>query len=216
MYSTIRILALFIFNRFGRLVVVDKQHLPKTGGFVVACTHVGWVEIVWLALAVWPRSIHYMAKEELFQNRWIGFFLKKLQAFPVNRRSPGPSSLKIPLKLLEQGEIIGIFPSGTRTQGKVPLKQGAARIAQLAGVPLVPAVYMGPSSLRLRDFFKRKPVAIIFGQPITTESNLTIPESEQREIMMRELNTRLSDLFRRYKNETIDLKGDPIYGRFVK
>ena len=80
--------------------------------------------------------------------------MKKIHAFPVDRENPGPSSIKTPIKLLKEGKIVGIFPSGTRTSEDVPLKRGAVTIAQMGKAPLVPAAYKGPSTGKA--LFKRE------------------------------------------------------------
>lgn len=154
---------------FGKLKVVNKDLLPKEGGYVIACTHTGWIEVIWLAISILPRQIHYMAKKELFSNKFSGWFLKKINAFPVNRESPGASSLKIPAKLLKEGKVIGIFPSGTRKNNNTALKRGAVDIAYTAGVPLIPAVYKGPKSISIKHVFKRENITVIFGEPIKFE-----------------------------------------------
>jgi 1-acyl-sn-glycerol-3-phosphate acyltransferase len=74
--------------------------------------------------------------------------LRKLNAFPVDRANPGPSVLKSPSRLLAQGEIVGIFPSGTRIEEKTALKQGAITIVSRSKVPIIPAAYVGPNSFK--------------------------------------------------------------------
>src|SRR5690625_886747 len=81
-----------ILSIFGRLKVYEKDNLPKKDGYVIACTHTGWVDILWLGIAILPLKIHYMAKIELFQNRPLKWLMEKLNAFPVNRENPGPRS----------------------------------------------------------------------------------------------------------------------------
>lgn len=152
-----------ILNLFGRIKVYNKKHLEIDGPFVVACTHTGWVDILWLGVTMLPREIHYMAKKQLFESKFLGGFLTKLNAFPVDRDNPGPSVLKIPSRLLSKGKIVGIFPSGTRKNEQTALKQGAITIAQRGKVPVVPAVYIGPNNFK--DLFKRQKAKLIFGEP---------------------------------------------------
>lgn len=161
----------------------------------MACTHVGWLDILYLGLAVWPREIHYMAKEELFRNKRIGAFLRKINAFPVNRSNPGPSSLKIPFQLLGKGEIVGIFPTGTRTTEEVSLKRGAVTIAARSGGLVVPCAYSGPSSIKFSDLFRRKRAVISFGKPISCKIEGTKEEAEQlrNELLLR-LNEEMAAL----------------------
>lgn len=70
MYSfAARFLKIFL-SLFGRIDVYGKEHLPQSGGYVIACTHTGWVDILWLGISVFPTKIHFMAKKELFQTRF--------------------------------------------------------------------------------------------------------------------------------------------------
>jgi 1-acyl-sn-glycerol-3-phosphate acyltransferase len=153
-----------ILRIFGKTHVYHKELIPANGPFVVACTHTGWVDVLYLGVVLLPLKIHYMAKKQLFENRFVAWFLKKLNAFPVDRDHPGPSVLKIPFSLLSKGEIVGIFPSGTRTTEQTSLKQGAVTIAQRSNVPIIPAAYNGPNNLK--ELFARKKASLIFGEPI--------------------------------------------------
>jgi len=179
-----------ILSIFGRLKVYEKDNLPKKDGYVIACTHTGWVDILWLGIAILPLKIHYMAKIELFQNRPLKWLMEKLNAFPVDRENPGPSAIKIPRRLLSEGKIVGIFPSGTRTSEEVPLKRGAVTIAGRSKAPIVPAAYIGPNNFS--DLFKFKKPKLIFGTPIYAPGN--VPRREALDIMMNELNQALIDL----------------------
>ncbi|MET3695880.1 1-acyl-sn-glycerol-3-phosphate acyltransferase [Bacillus oleivorans] len=163
MYKTAKKIAILLFRLFGKIDTQNKHLLPENEGYIVACTHEGWLEIVALGIVL-PKPIHFMAKKELFQNKIYDFFLTRLNAFPVNRENPGPSSIKMPIKLLKAGEVVGIFPSGMRTSEDVSLKRGAVTIANLAKTPIVPAYYKGPFYLKELIFLRKKPT-IIFGEP---------------------------------------------------
>ncbi|MBW4885349.1 MAG: 1-acylglycerol-3-phosphate O-acyltransferase, partial [Bacillus sp. (in: Bacteria)] len=143
MYKFTGYAAKAILSLRGGIKVYNKENLPKDTGFVIACTHAGWVDVVALGVGILPMEIHYMAKKELFENKLSGSFLSSINAFPVDRENPGPSSIKTPIKLLKEGKIVGIFPSGTRSSEDVPLKRGAVTIAQMGRAPLVPAAYSG-------------------------------------------------------------------------
>lgn len=131
-----------------------------------------------------------MAKIELFKIPLVAWFLGKLNSFPVNRDQPGPSSLKTPIRLLKKGEVVGIFPSGTRTKESVPLKRGAAYLADRAKVPILPAVYEGPESLRLGDLFKGKTIVIRFGELIAHEQE----DGDRQKALLNCLNERMEFL----------------------
>ncbi|WP_099361469.1 lysophospholipid acyltransferase family protein [Fredinandcohnia onubensis] len=172
----------------GGIKVFNKEQLPKDGAYVVACTHTGYIDILWLGVSLLPRQIHYMAKKELFTNKFIGGFLTKLNAFPVDRDNPGPSVLKIPSRLFSKGEIVGIFPSGTRTNEQSALKQGAITIAQRSKVPVVPAVYIGPN--KIGELIKFKKAKLIFGEPMYIASP-DMDAKQAREHFTHELERRL-------------------------
>ncbi|WP_368654472.1 lysophospholipid acyltransferase family protein [Ornithinibacillus sp. 4-3] len=184
-----------ILTIFRPLKVHQKEKLPQDGGYIIACTHTGWVDILWLGVSILPTKINYMAKVELFQKPALKWLMGKLKAFPVNRENPGPSSIKIPRKLLKDGEIVGIFPSGTRTTEEVPLKKGAVTIATHSKAPIVPAAYVGPNNFS--DLFKFRKPHLIFGDPITLDPDL--PKKEAIDKMMDDLNKALIDLQNRIK-----------------
>jgi len=175
---------------FGRLQVHGKEKLPQSGGYVIACTHTGWVDILWLGVSILPAKIHYMAKIELFKNRPLKWLMEKLNAFPVNRENPGPSAIKTPRRLIAEGEIVGIFPSGTRTSEDVPLKRGAVTIAGRSDAPIVPAAYVGPNNFK--DLIRFKKPQLIFGDPIYAPEGTS--RKEALDVMTNQLNEALITL----------------------
>lgn len=145
--------------------VYGKENIPKEGGFVVACTHNGYIDILNLGISMMPKEIHFMAKKQLFDIKGLGWLITKLNAFPVDRENPGPSVIKVPRQLIKEGKIVGIFPSGTRSSENSELKAGAVTIAQLAKAEILPAAYIGPKSVK--GVFKRQKGYLIYGKPFT-------------------------------------------------
>lgn len=170
MYKVISSILYFILVKLGKsLFVIGKENVPKDNQYVVTCTHESYNEVIMLGMAIYPNQIHYMAKKELFSNKWGGKFLTALNAFPVDRENPGPSTLKRPIKLLKENKTVGIFPTGHRTSAEgAPLKRGAATIAMLGKAPILPAAYVGPKKLH---GLVTGQALIKFGEPIDT-SNL--------------------------------------------
>lgn len=117
---------------------------------------------------------------------------KNVNAFPVDRENPGPSTLKIPSRLLKDGKVVGIFPSGTRSSEDVSLKAGAVTIAMRSNVPLVPAAYIGPSSVK--ELFSRKRAQLIFGDPIQVEASEQMSRKEVMQAMTDQLNKTFEEL----------------------
>ncbi|HAR2868749.1 TPA: 1-acyl-sn-glycerol-3-phosphate acyltransferase [Staphylococcus argenteus] len=149
MYSVISKILNFILVKMSKsLYVIGKDNIPKDSKYVVTCTHESYNEVIMLGMALYPNQIHYMAKKELFKNKWIGKFLTSLNAFPVDRENPGPSTLKRPINLLKEHKTVGIFPTGSRTsQEGAPLKRGASTIAMLSKSPILPVAYVGPTKI---------------------------------------------------------------------
>ncbi|MGE6603021.1 lysophospholipid acyltransferase family protein [Lysinibacillus fusiformis] len=143
--------------------VYGEENLPKEGGYIIACTHTGYVDILNLGVAMYPQEIHFMAKKQLFEMKGLGWLIEHLNAFPVDRDNPGPSVIKIPSQLLKEGKVVGIFPSGTRNSEGTDLKQGAITIAQLAKAQIVPAAYIGARNAG--DVMKRGKGYLIYGEP---------------------------------------------------
>ncbi|GAA0322407.1 lysophospholipid acyltransferase family protein [Oceanobacillus oncorhynchi subsp. oncorhynchi] len=187
MYYFAAYLLKVILSLFGRVKVFQKEKLPQSDGYIIACTHTGWVDILWLGVSLLPTKVHYMAKKELFQSGPLRWLMKKLNAFPVDRDNPGPSTIKVPRKLLKEGKVIGIFPSGTRTTNQVPLKRGAVTIAAYSKAPIVPAAYTGPNNFK--ELFKFKKPKIIFGDPIYLPED--VPRKEAMDQMMEIMNEKL-------------------------
>lgn len=190
-------IVLFILHLFRLLEVRGKQHIPANQHFIVTCTHRSWLDVVMLAAALYPTQVHYMAKKELFQSTPVKWFLRKLNAFPVNRENPGPSALKTPMKLLKEHKVVGIFPSGTRTDGEVPLKRGAVTIALKADVPILPASYHGPKNIK--ELFSGKKAIVTFGEPLHLNyTGKELNRSDQFSFSLQQLEKRIKSLDQLY------------------
>lgn len=162
----------------GRARIYNRENLPE-GNYVVVAPHRTWMDPVLIALAIWPKKFSFMAKKELFENPLANKFLRALNAFPVDRKNPGPSVIKTPVKMLRKTDLSTIiFPTGSRYSAK--LKGGAVVIAKMAGVPLVPVVYQGP--LKFGQLFSRKPRNIAFGKPIYIDRKLRLTDENQAKI----------------------------------
>lgn len=158
---------------FLTLRVTGAEHVPLKGGVVLACNHPGGLDSFALGFAC-PRQVYYMAKRELFNiHPWVTSFLHGIGAFPVNRGARDTSAIEHATDLLRQGQIVGMFPEGTRNFGR-PLrrgKNGAVRIALDAKVPIVPAAVIGIPHLHQNWYnpFKRTQLSVQFGEPMQVQ-----------------------------------------------
>ncbi len=148
-------------RRIYRVEVHGAERIPTVGGCILTSNHESIVDPFILAVAT-TREIHYMAKAELFRLRPVGAILHALGTFPIERGSGDHAALSEGARLLEQGEVLGIFPQGTSKQlARRTWHRGAARLALAAGVPLVPMYMTGT-----RAFPFRTHVRIRIGHPI--------------------------------------------------
>ncbi|UQS83485.1 lysophospholipid acyltransferase family protein [Bombilactobacillus thymidiniphilus] len=151
-----------------------KENLPTDQSYIMVAPHRTWWEPLLFALAVSPTPCAFMAKKELFQNPILRFILKHSNAFPVDRKHPGPSTIKTPVKDLNKRNLsLIMFPSGTRYSSQ--LKGGAVLIAKLSQKQLVPVVYQGP--LSFKNFLKRQRCTVKFGKPISISRCMKVDET---------------------------------------
>jgi 1-acyl-sn-glycerol-3-phosphate acyltransferase len=159
-----------LFERVGKPEVINRPEFLLFGrtGAVIACNHVGWADSLWMAYAVYPRQLHYMSKEELFNSTLSSWVLTHGGSLPIDRAGPSPSSIKTAVDMLQHGEVMLIFPSGTRSEEQIAFKRGAATIALRARVPLVPAFFQGPKQMQVAHLLHRPLIRVTFGSPIPT------------------------------------------------
>ncbi len=160
--------ALFIppIRLFFRIKKYGVHNIPKDGGLILCCNHTSISDIFFIGILC-PRQVFFMGKDELFKNKFLGFVLKKLGCFPVNRRTGDTGAIKHAEDLLLNGKILGIFPEGTRHPGEAPhkAKPGAAMVALATRAPILPcAVYRETGKVKL---FQK--VSFRFGSPIPYE-----------------------------------------------
>lgn len=151
-------------------------NVPDAGGAVIAITHFGYLEFALVEWVTWHhnrRRIRFMAKKAAFKGWPLGPLMRGMKHIPVDRTA-GKGAYGEAIRALRRGELVGVFPEGTvsRAFEVQPLKTGAVRLVQEAGVPLIPvAVWGGQRLLAKRQkqkFFQRfgVPVHFSFGAPI--------------------------------------------------
>ncbi len=165
-----------------------KEHLPPSGGYVLAAGHLSNLDPWPLGLAIWPRRfLRFMAKSELF---WFPLVLivKGAGAFKVNRGQADTAAIDTAVRLAREGNVIAMFPEGTRRRKglrktrEAGAHTGAARIALEAGVPLVPAGIKGTDGLRRLEQWR-----VRYGEPVDIEDL----RGQEIAVAAREATTRL-------------------------
>ena len=119
-----------------------RENIPKEGGFILCCNHTSYLDIAFLVLTC-KRPIYFMAKEELFANPFMGWFYRHMGGFPIKRGGGDTAAMQKAEEIVRRGDILGIFPEGTRTkdpQGRpMRAKSGVAVIAAATGADVLPA-----------------------------------------------------------------------------
>ena len=146
----------------GKTVDYGKENLATDEKFVLVAPHRSFLDPVYIATTALPHHFSFMAKKELFEVPFLGWLIRQVNAFPVDRKNPGVSAIKTPVNYLKNNELnVVVFPSGSRYSTE--LKGGAVTIARLGKSKMVPAIYDGP--LTIKDLLLRKQTTVVFGKP---------------------------------------------------
>jgi 1-acyl-sn-glycerol-3-phosphate acyltransferase len=173
-YTPIIALAKTVFRALGlRFTITGVEHVPRTGGAVMAINHVGYLDFTFAGLAAQPagRLVRFMAKKEVFDHRVSGPLMRGMKHIPVDRHGVPAQSYAAAVAALRSGEIVGVFPEATISLSYElkDFKTGAVRMAREAGVPLLPCVIWGSQRVftkgRPKDLTRGTPIRIVVGEP---------------------------------------------------
>ena len=179
MYLALGILSWPVVHLGFRLHATGLENVPRTSGFVLAANHTSNFDPWALGMPLFPRRwLRFMAKSELYW--WpLRFLLDAGGAFPVRRGGGDLQAIEKAVELVRAGEVVVMFPEGTRQRKGLRKKwearphTGAARIALGAGAPLVPAAIKGADRLA-----RLGPLHVAYGPPI--EASADIHETTER------------------------------------
>ncbi|MEI2665061.1 lysophospholipid acyltransferase family protein [Rossellomorea sp. LJF3] len=164
LYTFARGLVKSILSPLYRIEVKGLEHFPKDGGVLLCANHIDNLDPPVVGISA-PRPVSFMAKEELFNVPVLGKLLPDLRAFPVKRGMSDREALRKGLKVLKQGDVLGLFPEGTRSKtGQIGKGlAGAGFFALRSEAYVVPCAIIGP----YKPFRKLK---VVFGPPIPMDS----------------------------------------------
>ena len=153
----------FLYFLFYHIQVEGREHIPTSGGFVLASNHRSYSDPPLLATRLRGQRCVFMAKEELFRNKFFGWLIRKLGAFPVTRGAGDNGVIETAEQYVRSGRVLMIFPEGTRSKdGRVGRgKTGVALIAAQTGAPVVPVGITFTGKLHFRS-----QIIVRFGTPI--------------------------------------------------
>jgi 1-acyl-sn-glycerol-3-phosphate acyltransferase len=150
-----------------RLKASGTEHLPREGGYVLSANHLSNLDPWPLGLPLFPRrQIRFMAKTELFRSP-LRPILRYGGAFEVRRGEGDTTAIETAVRLAREGEVVAIFPEGTRRKKGLAKKHqarprtGAVRVALEARVPLIPAAIGGTDRIT-----RLGPLRVAYGPPV--------------------------------------------------
>ena len=194
-YPPIILTAKTAFRALGQqIVMTGSEHVPREGGVLLACNHIGYADFVYGGLAANPsgRLVRFMAKKEIFDHRIAGPVMRSMHHIAVDRGS-GEASARTAVDYLRAGEAVGVFPEATisRSFELKEFKTGAVRIAAQAGVPLVPVIMWGTHRVvtkdHPRDFSRGKTIALRVGAPLHPTGSDPVAETAELHAVMSRL-----------------------------
>ncbi|HEY7208496.1 MAG TPA: lysophospholipid acyltransferase family protein [Gaiellaceae bacterium] len=194
LYNLVAILSAPLLYGLFRLRARGTDNLPD-GGFVLASNHVSNFDPWPLGMPIWPhRYLRFMAKAELYW--WpLRYVLDAGGAFPVRRGQADVEAIETAIELCREGHVVTMFPEGTRRRKGLRKKwearprSGAARIALLAGVPLVPAATGGTDRLS-----RLGPLRVVYGAPIPLDDLHALDSRKAADEATRRLMHRIAEL----------------------
>lgn len=115
-YNAVKTIANFTLRIIYRVKVSGIENVPLEGKLIVCANHFSNWDPIFVSIA-FPRKIYWMAKQELFKNKFLAKLITKLDAFPVDREGKDLSAIRKALRVLKNDEALGMFPEGTRVDG---------------------------------------------------------------------------------------------------
>ncbi|SIS37101.1 lysophospholipid acyltransferase family protein [Salimicrobium flavidum] len=160
LYKLARSLVSVVMYPLYRIEVKGKENIPEEGPVIICSNHISNFDPPVVGITS-PRTIHFMAKEELFEKKGVGTLLKNIQAFPIKRGMRDRNALRNGLNILKEGEVLGLFPEGSRQKtGEIGEGlTGAGFFALRSEAVVVPCAIIGP-------YKAGKKLKVAYGDPI--------------------------------------------------
>jgi 1-acyl-sn-glycerol-3-phosphate acyltransferase len=152
-----------------RCKIEGKENIPQRGAFILVSNHLSVSDPVLLGAKIGRKTV-FMAKEELFHHRFTGYFVRRFGAFPVFRGRSNRDALREASRILEQGDVLGMFPEGKRSLEDClqPALCGSALIAYHNRAPVLPVGIIGTEVMWGFGWMWRRPeVTLVIGRPFT-------------------------------------------------
>lgn len=178
------------FRLMAQVECLDFDNLPSQGPCILASNHINDFDAIYLGISL-PRHPYFMAKIELYKNPLFGWAIRQGGAFPVMRGGRDAWAFKQAGRVLAAGQMLLMFPEGTRSGRQAQLKRGkmgAIKLALECKAPIVPAAIFGTQNFRL-GLGRANKIRIQIGQPLDIATVAGSPPYQHQ--TLRELTTTL-------------------------
>ena len=155
-----------LFKTIWKITLTGREHIPARGPVVAVANHLTLLDMFPMQIALLPRTMFFKAKSNLFFNPGFSAFIRRLGAFPVRRGTVDKWAIEHSNKVLAAGQVLGIFPEGTRSRGGLREgKPGAAQLALKANAPILPMAVTGTEHT-FKPGHRRAHVHVAVGAPL--------------------------------------------------
>lgn len=180
-YKIFRAILRFFYRILFRVEAIGIENIPTEGAVILASNHISLLDPPAVGVLI-KRQVRFMAKEELFKIPVLGMLIRSFGAYPVKRGGVSIDAIKSSINLLKTGEIMGVFPEGTRNKGddSAGAKKGTAMIALRSKATVIPCAIVGNYKL-----FRR--TTIIYGKPVDIQNVTATEEIDQYEAVTNEI-----------------------------
>ena len=150
MYRILKAIFGPLFRLLFRIQFFGRENVPAEGGYILVSNHRSGYDPLFIAVGS-RRQVHFMAKEELMKIPVVGWIIRKAECFGVSRGSGDTSAVDTAVDYLKKGEVVGIFPEGTRAKPGTILrpKSGVSHIAKMSGAGILPCAVSIDGKCRL-------------------------------------------------------------------